>query len=134
MSSWVMLMPSKILGRVKNEFSSKIKTKYGMTESNFSDEVEDTPPVFPFVHVHMLAPGELGNTLDGESINGGMFTFQIEVYDNAKKSNALEVMGEVLRIMKRMRFKVVSMPEHFETGTHRYVARFSRVIGASDIL
>ena len=134
MSSWVMLMPSKILGRVKNEFSSKIKTKYGMTASNFSDEVEDTPPVFPFVYVHMLAPSELGKTLDGESINGGRFTFQIEVYDNAKKSNALEVMGEVLRIMKRMRFEVVSMPEHFKTDTHRYVARFRRVIGASDIL
>ena len=65
----------------------------------------------------------------------GVFTFQIEVYDNKKKSNALEVMSAVMDIMKSMRFEVVSMPEHFKTdNTHRYVARFRRIIGSLDVL
>lgn len=133
-NSWVMLIPSKILSRVRNEFSSTLKTKYSMTSANFTDEATDTPSKFPLVYVHMLSPTEVGQTLDGESINGGLFTFQIEVYDNSKKSIAIDVMSEVLRIMKKMRFEVVGMPEHFKEDTRRYVMRCRRVIGASDSL
>ena len=131
-NSWVMLIPNNIFSRIKNEFSASMKTKYGMKDSNFTDEATDTPSKFPLVYVHMLSPSEVGQTLDGKSINGGLFTFQIEVYDNAKKSTALDVMSEVLRIMKKMRFEVVGMPEHFKTDTHRYVMRCRRVIGATD--
>ena len=135
MSQWVLQIPLLVFSRIKNRFPTDIKTKYGMTTSNFSDESTDNPPAFPFVFLHMLAPLEVGQTLDGESINGGNFTFQIEVYDNKKKSNALEVMSAVMDIMKSMRFEVVSMPEHFKTdNTHRYVARFRRIIGSLDVL
>lgn len=135
MSDWIMLLPSVVFSRIKGEFSEAIKTSYNMTGSNFSTtDSSNTKAVFPFVYVHLLPAVEEGQTLDGTSVNGGLFTFQIDVYDNQSQSRARQVMGEIVRIMKSMRFSIVAMPE-FESGdTHRCTARFRRIIGSGDVL
>ena len=107
-----------------------------MTNANFSPESSsDAPSIFPFVYVDALPASEVGQDLEAASINGGLFTFQVDVYDNASRQTARAVMGEIVRIMKRMRFDIVAMPS-FESadGTYRCVSRFRRVIGAGDIL
>ena len=80
-------------------------------------------------------PTEVGADLEGREINAGTFTFQIDVYDNRSQNRAKEVMSEVVRIMKGMRFFINSMPEFSSSnGIHRCTMRARRVIGSGDIL
>ena len=92
---------SVVFTRIKNEFSSSLTTKYKMTSSNFSTVgSSDTPAVFPFVYIQLLPSTEQGQDIEGNTINAGLFTFQIEVTDNQTQARAKDVMSEVKRIMK----------------------------------
>lgn len=136
MADWTDRISSVVFTRIKNEFSSTLKTKYKMTNSNFSTVgSSDTPAVFPFVYVQLLPSAEAGQDLEGASINAGLFTFQIEVTDNQKQTISKEIMSEVKRIMKSMRFEVQPTPKLEDTkDTHRAIMRCNRRIGSDDIL
>ena len=136
MADWTDRISSVVFTRIKNGFSSTIKTKYKMTSSNFSTVgSSDTPAVFPFVYVQLLPSAETGQDLEGATINAGLFTCQVEVTDNVSQTRAKEVMSEVKRIMKSMRFTVQPTPEIQDTkGTHRAITRCNRRIGSDDIL
>lgn len=132
---WIMLVPSIIFTRIKTNFSEKIKIKHNMTNNNFSTlSKSDLDAVFPFVYVKSLTASEQGRDLQGTSINGALFTFQIEVIDNKKQQNAREVMGEIIRIMKEMGFENNSLPffEDTNDNTHRIVARFRKMMTDED--
>jgi len=130
-----MLVPSMIFTRIKTEFNKELKTEYGMGDTNFSTtDNSNTKAVFPFVFVKSVGSSEQGQTIDGESINAGLFTFQIDVYDNKTQYRARKVMGEIMRIMKSMKFEVINIPEFDSTDVHRCTARFRRIIGANDKL
>ena len=135
-SNWIMMIPSQVFTRIKTEFSEKIKTKYNMTGDNFSTtDSQNKKAVFPFVYINLLPARETGNDLAGDTINGGIFTFQIDVYDNKTQARAREVMTEVVRIMKSMRFLVNQMPNSDDTDEiKRMTARFQRTIGGLDVL
>ena len=136
MADWTDRISSVVFSRIKNEFSSSLKTKYKMTSSNFSTVgSSDTPAVFPFVYIQLLPSTEQGQDIEGNTINAGLFTFQIEVTDNKNQVIAKDVMSEVKRIMKSMRFTVQPTPDIQDTkGTHRAIMRCNRRIGSSDIL
>ena len=136
MADWTDRISSVVFTRIKNEFSSSLKTKYKMTNSNFSTiGSSDTPAVFPFVYVQLLPSAETGQDLEGATINAGLFTFQIEVTDNQTQARAKDVMSEVKRIMKSMRFTVQCTPTLEDTkDTHRAIMRCNRIIGSCDIL
>ena len=136
MADWTDRISSVVFTRIKNEFSSSLKTKYKMTSSNFSTVgSSDTPAVFPFVYVQLLPSAETGQDLEGATINAGLFTFQIEVTDNQKQARAKDVMSEIKRIMKSMRFTVQCTPTLEDTkDTHRAIMRCNRIIGSCDIL
>ena len=136
MADWTDRISSIIFTRIKNEFSSSLKTKYKMTSSNFSTVgSSDTPAAFPFVYIQLLPSAETGQDLEGATINAGLFTFQIEVTDNQTQARAKDVMSEVKRIMKSMRFTVQCTPTLEDTkDTHRAIMRCNRRIGSSDIL
>ena len=136
MADWTDRISSVVFTRIKNEFSSSLKTKYKMTSSNFSTVgSSDTPAVFPFVYVQLLPSAETGQDLEGATINAGLFTFQIEVTDNQTRARAKDVMSEVKRIMKSMRFTVQCTPTLEDTkDTHRAIMRCNRIIGSRDIL
>ena len=134
---WVMIIPSIIFTKIKTEFSSKLKEKYNMTDKNFSTVgSSDTPPVFPFVYIQSTEPIETGMDLEATNINGGIFSFQIDVTDNQSQYKAKEVMTEVLRIMKKMGFQCKPMPSFDDSvkDVKRMVARFQRAIDENDIL
>lgn len=136
---WSMMIPSSVFTRIKNEVPKSIKvgtSTIKLSSKNFSTVgSSDTPAVFPFVFVQELPAVERGQTLDGQTINGGLFTFQIDVTDNVSQARARAVMTEVLRVMKEMRFEVISMPSfEFSNGTHRMTMRCRRMIGALDTL
>ena len=136
MADWTDRISSIIFTRIKNEFSSTLKEKYKMTSSNFSTVgSSDTPAVFPFVYIQLLPSTEQGQDLEGTTINAGLFTFQIEVTDNQSQARAKDVMSEVKRIMKSMRFTVQCTPTLEDTkDTNRAVMRCNRIIGSCDIL
>ena len=136
MADWTDRISSIIFTRIKNEFSSSLKTKYKMTSSNFSTVgSSDTPAVFPFVYIQLLPSTEQGQDIEGNAINAGLFTFQIEVTDNQSQTRARDVMSEVKRIMKSMRFTVQPTPDIQDTkDTHRAIMRCNRIIGSCDIL
>lgn len=136
MADWTDRISSVVFTRVKNEFSSSLKTKYKMTDSNFSAVgSSNTPAVFPFVYIQLLPSTEQGQDIEGNEINAGLFTFQIEVTDNQKQTRAKDVMSEVKRIMKSMRFSVQPTPTLEDTkDTHRAIMRCNRRIGSDDIL
>ena len=135
-SDWIMRIPSTVFTRIKSQFSEKIKTKLKMTDSNFSTtDSQNKKAVFPFVYVNLLPAVEQGIDLEAININGGLFTFQIDVYDNQTQARARKVMGEVVRIMKTMGFEVIAMPSFDSTDdTERMTARFRRSIGNTDTL
>ena len=136
MAYWTDIISSNVFTRIKNEFSSSLKEKYKMTSSNFSTVgSSDTPAVFPFVYIQLLPSAEQGQDIEGNTINAGLFTFQIEVTDNKKQVIAKDVMSEVKRIMKSMRFTVQPTPDIQDTkDTHRAIMRCNRIIGSCDIL
>ena len=136
MADWTDRISSIVFTRIKNEFSSSLKTKYKMTSSNFSTVgSSDTPAVFPFVYVQLLPSAEQGQDIEGNTINAGLFTFQIEVTDNQTQARAKDVMSEIKRIMKAMRFTVQCTPTLEDTkDTHRAIMRCNRRIGSDDIL
>lgn len=136
MADWTDRISSIVFTRIKNEFSSTLKTKYKMADSNFSTVgSSDTPAVFPFVYIQLLPSAEQGQDIEGNEINAGLFTFQIEVTDNQTQARSKEVMAEVKRIMKAMRFTVQPTPTLEDTKyTHRAIMRCSRRVGSGDIL
>ena len=136
MADWTDMISSNVFTRIKNEFSSTLTTKYKMTSSNFSTVgSSDTPAVFPFVYIQLLPSTEQGQDIEGNTINAGLFTFQIEVTDNQSQTRAKDVMSEIKRIMKSMRFTVQPTPDIQDTkDTHRAIMRCNRIIGSDDIL
>lgn len=136
MADWTDMISSNVFTRIKNEFSSTLKAKYKMKDENFSTVgSSDTPAVFPFVYVQLLPSAETGQDLEGTTINAGLFTFQIEVTDNQTQARAKDVMSEIKRIMKSMRFTVQCTPTLEDTkDTHRAIMRCNRIIGFNDIL
>lgn len=136
MSDWIMLLPSQVFTRIKYGISDKVKTKYKMTDSNFSTESASmSTAVFPFVYVKLLPAVETGRDLEGTSTNGGLFTWQISVIDNQSQSRARDVMAEIYSTMKSMRFEAKQIPSFEDTeDTHTCTARFSRIICSNDIL
>ena len=136
MSDWYMMIPLMVFTKIKSDFSQEIKDAYGIADKNFSTVgSSDTPAVFPFVYVQTLPALERGQDMEGSTVNGALFSFQIDVYSNKTQAEARKVMSEIARLMKEMHFEIVSMPS-FQSANdvHRMTARFSRIFGADDIL
>ena len=144
-SIWTMDIPTIVFSRIVSDFSEDLKTKYGMkkltvngitTWRNFStSQVSETPPIFPYITIIELPGQERGQDLEGTSVNGGLFTFQVDTFSNKNESEAKNCMGEVFRVMKTMRFQSNSMPSpDSKPQEYRMTARFSRIIGAGDFL
>lgn len=127
-------LESIIFTQIKARFSAKIKKKYPNIEFTTMEESK-TPVRFPNVYVYLMSSPEVGMTLEGTDLAGGLFTFQIKVTDNSGQAPVKEVMGEIMRIMKSMRFQIPSMPAYDNTiDTYWSFARFRRVITDGDVL
>lgn len=127
-------LESIIVSRIKSDFDEKIKKRY--PNLNFTTELEnDGKPKFPTVYVHLLPSEEIGQDLEGTEINGIYANFQINVTDNQSKDRTKEVMNEVKKSLKKMRFTFNAMPYYDKKNdTYYSIARAKRVIGANDIL
>lgn len=131
---WVNRVQSIVFSRVKKETIEKLETKY--PDINFTtSEKSMTTPRFPTIVIKQIDSLERGQDLNGNLINAGLFSFQIDVVDNKTQSRANEIMYEVLNGMKKMRFTIVTMPiSSITDGVYRSTARCRRLIGSGDIL
>lgn len=136
MADWDAMLPSIVFTRLKNEFSNELKTKYNMTNSNFSTVgSSNTPAVFPFVHIKEIESPEIGTTLEGQNTNGIRYGLQIDVTDNKSQSNAKAVADETKRVMKKIGFKCKHpIPSSVTGNTYRYSFECVRPTGDEDIL
>lgn len=131
---WTTNILPSIMTRLKVEGNKALKTPY--PDINFTDDIKSpTNPKFPTVLAIELPNTEQGNDLSNTTINALLYGMQIEVTDNEKQANVRDVMNEVLKIMKSMRFSVISTPEiTYANGVYRSVARFRRMIASGDKL
>lgn len=141
-----MDMADAIYARVVADFPESLKKRYGFKKitangdtrwQNFSKSsvALDTKPVFPYITLIELPGQERGQTLEGDSINAAYFTFQADVYHNAKEDITKECMAEIVKIMKAMRFDARAMPSpDSKPQEYRSTARFSRVISRYDLV
>lgn len=131
---WSSQNQSKVFTRVKEEGIAALQNKYPDIYFTTSDRSQ-TDPKFPAVLVREVGSIEQGQDLEGTSINAVLATFQVDVTDNKTQDRVNEVMAQVVKTMKEMRFSVISMPEFQNTNTtYRQTARFRRMIGKGDIL
>lgn len=133
-NQWAYDLGQVIYSIVKKKATEQLSGKYPNLYITNEDKSTQAPS-FPTVYVKELTPVEVGQTLDGQSINGLRETIQIEVTSNKSRSEVRKVMSVVMDIMKNMRFQGTSLPEPQSDGEiYRSVARLSRVVGALDTL
>lgn len=132
---WIDRVPSVIFTRVKNTFSKKIKSKYKMTNNNFSSsDSNDNDAVFPFVKIDVVDITENAEDLEGTTINGALFSVQIDVTDNQSSTRTNEVASEVTRTLKKMSFRLIGKNKTDINKLHRITLRFRRSIDENDTL
>lgn len=133
-NDWATDLESTVVALVKAKSLPQLQKKY--SKIRITDEGENNgSAVFPTVYIHLLSPTEQGQTLDGQTINALLATFQVDVTTNTSKSDCRKVMATVMNVFKEMRFQGKSLPEtSINNKIYHSVARFSRVIGANDRL
>lgn len=125
---------TQVFSLISSRFSKNKRKDYPNINFTTSDSAS-TKPKFPTVYIHMIDSSEVGSDLDGTSIPGVNTSFQIDVSDNQNNNRTDDVAREVLRVMKGMRFKPVTMPMHNNNGgVYVTTARYRRVIGDGDKL
>lgn len=133
-NDWAIDLEGTVVALVKAKTLKTLQKTY--PKVRITDEgVSDSTAVFPTVYIHLLPAVEQGQTLDGQTINALLATFQVDVTTNTSKSDCRKVMAVITDTFKTMRFQGTSMPE-FSIGNkvHKSTARFRRMIAANDRL
>ena len=133
-NDWATDLESTVVALVKAKSLPQLQKKY--PKVRITDEGESSgSAVFPTVYIHLLAPTEQGQTLDGQTVNALLATFQVDVTTNTSKSDCRKVMAIITDAFKIMRFQGTSMPEFsISNKVHKSTARFRRMIAANDRL
>lgn len=128
------MLESIIFSRLKGLFSQKIKSKYPNLSFTTQEESKRTPK-FPNVYVYLMPGTEIGQTTEADVFEAGLFTFQIRVTNNTGQTAVQEITNEIIRLMKKMRFQIVTTPVYDnDSDTQWSVARFRRAIAENDRL
>lgn len=120
-----------IYSRVKNIVGRKIPGITFLKSARLPSE-----PSFPTVVIQEMESPEIGQTIDGKTINAITCNIQIDAIDNTSQDNARKVIYECVSAMKNMRFSLVGgvVSDDSDINTYRCVARFRRTLGQADIL
>lgn len=131
---WTSDIESMVFTRIKAKGNKALKSKYPNIYFTTSDKAQ-TNPKFPTVYLHEVGSIEQGMDLENTEINAVLNTIQVDVFDNESQERVKEVMSNIVKTMKSMRYTVISLPEFQNTSsTYRQTARFRRMIGKQDLL
>lgn len=133
-NDWAIDLENTVTALVKATTLTQLKKTY--PKIVITNEVENSgQAVFPTVYIHLLSAVEQGQTLDGQTINALLATFQVDVTTNTSKPDCRKVMAVITDAFKTMRFQGNAMPEFsISNKVHKSTARFRRLIGANDRL
>lgn len=133
-NQWAIDLESTVAALVKAKTLKTLQKTY--PKVRITDEgVSDSAAVFPTVYIHLLPAVEQGQTLDGQTINALLATFQVDVATNTSKADCRKVMSVIADTFKTMRFSGTSMPEtSISNKIYRSTARFRRIVAANDRL
>ena len=133
-NDWATDLENTVTALVKSRTLTQLKKTY--SKIVITNEGENSgKAVFPTVYIHLLPAVEQGQTLDGQTVNALLATFQVDVTTNTSKSDCRKVMAVIADTFKAMRFQGTSMPEFsISNKVHKSTARFRRMIAANDRL
>jgi hypothetical protein len=133
-NDWAIDLENTVTALVKSTTLTQLKKKY--PKIVITNEGENSgQAAFPTVYIHLLPAVEQGQTLDGQTVNALLATFQVDVTTNTSKSDCRKVMAIITDTFKTMRFQGTSMPEFsISNKVHKSTARFRRMIAANDRL
>lgn len=133
---WVREREYDIYTLVKSRVTKVLGKKY--TELYFTqDDEQIVETKLPTVYIQRMPGKELGQTLDGKSVNFMLFDYKITVTVSKKQGQfaASEVIWEVVGQFKKLAFDITTSPAPVGSGNaavQQYVARVRRKIGAED--
>ena len=132
---WSDDIPTHVLSRLKYD-SKMLELQKKYTDFTITTSpVSSTNPKFPTLLLQMLESPEVGQDLDNTTVNGINAGFQIDVIDNQKtRTRVKEIMSEVRRIMKSMRFNLRDAQDMDTNDEKRSILRVNRIIGSGDVL
>lgn len=149
---WTMDIPTIVFSRVTMDFSEELKKAYGFKKTSVklpgmtepivtwnkfaTSQISESPPEFPYITIIEMPGQERGQVLEADRVNGQLFSFQVDVYDNkSTDKRAKNCIYEVARIMAKMGFRGRQMPTPNSTSSQevRYTARFEREIDEFDV-
>ena len=133
-NNWAIDLESTVTTLIKAKTLTQLKKTY--SKIAITNEGENSgQAVFPTVYIHLLPAIEQGQTLDGQTINALLATFQVDVTTNTSKADCRKVMTVITDALKTMRFQGNAMPEFsISNKVHKSTARFRRMIAANDRL
>lgn len=133
-NDWATDLENTVTALVKAKTLTQLKKAY--PKIVITNEGENSgQAIFPTVYIHLLPAAEQGQTLDGQTINALLATFQVDVTTNTSKSDCRKVTATVMNVFKEMRFQGKPMPEFsISNKVHKSTARFRRMIAANDRL
>lgn len=133
-NDWVTDLENTVTALVKAKALTQLKKTY--PKIVITNEGENSgQAVFPTVYIHLLPAVERGQTLDRQTTNALLATFQVDVATNTSKSDCRRVTSVITDAFKRMSFQGKPMPEFsISNKVHKSTARFSRIIAANDRL
>lgn len=133
-NNWAIDLESTVTALIKAKALPQLQKTY--PKISITNEGENSgSAVFPTVYIHLLPAVEQGQTLDGQTINALLATFQVDVTTNTSKSDCRKVMEIIMEAFKAMRLQGTSMPEFSVSNkVHKSTARFRRIIAANDRL
>lgn len=132
-NDWATDLENTVTALVKAKTLTQLKKTY--PKIVITNEGESSgQAVFPTAYIHLLPAVEQGQTIDGQTINGLLATFQVDVTANTNKSDCRKVTAVITDAFKTMRFQG-TMPEFsISNKVHKSTARFRRMIAANDRL
>ena len=135
--NWIVDRQTTIYSRVKAILTSKLKKKYDsflITEDNATP----TKAVFPTVYITFVGLNEMGQTLDGMTINAINITAEVHVKTSKAQGmmDNREIAWDVVEAFKSIGFTATmpNIPTSNLDGVYESVSRFSRVIGQGDVI
>ena len=107
-----------------------------LEEKNFSTQ-KSTPTAseLPFVYLKQIVGYETATDLEADTLNGGLFTYEIKVTSNVSQDEVSTIMNVVTKAMKSMGFRSTSLPVYVDADNlHIKVARWQRELDDGDTI
>lgn len=133
-NTWMIDLEPKLFALIKSKALPKLIGDFPKINFTSSDSNNSSIARFPCVYIHTLPGTEIGTDITNETINGVLYSLQIEVYSDNSQADARKVMGVLIGVLKEMRFTINSIPEFDNlNNVYRQITRCRRVIGAGDV-